>query len=301
MREISAPLAAHLAGDATTLCHAWRVTRRDGVRIGFTDHDEDLAFGGLLYRAASGFASAEALFAAGLSVEAGEVTGGFSSEAIAEADVAAGRYDGARVELLRVNWADTAQLLLLSVHEIGEVTRAGESFRAELRRITHRLEQVQGRLYGRCCDADFGDARCGIDATSPPLLAQRRVVAVAGALDILVAAPAPPSSLYWRLGRLAVLDGAAAGWQAQIADQRAEPDGSTRLTLWLAPPVAISVGDRVALTAGCDKRFSTCRDRFGNGVNFQGFPHMPGLDFAYGYADGDTEHDGRPLYQDDAP
>ncbi|SFE47808.1 phage conserved hypothetical protein BR0599 [Methylobacterium sp. 13MFTsu3.1M2] len=33
-----------------------------------------------------------------------------------------------------------------------------------------------------------------------------------------------------------------------------------------------------SLTAGCDKRLATCRDRFANAVNFQGFPHMPGND-----------------------
>ena len=48
-------------------------------------------------------------------------------------------------------------------------------------------------------------------------------------------------------------------------------------------------------TAGCDKRRETCRDKFANILNFQGFPFMPGSDFAYGYADGETVHDGRPL------
>jgi len=31
--------------------------------------------------------------------------------------------------------------------------------------------------------------------------------------------------------------------------------------------------------ATCDKRWSTCRSRFGNGANFQGFPDVPGDDF----------------------
>ena len=31
--------------------------------------------------------------------------------------------------------------------------------------------------------------------------------------------------------------------------------------------------------AACDKRWSTCRTTFGNGVNFQGFPDVPGDDF----------------------
>jgi len=33
----------------------------------------------------------------------------------------------------------------------------------------------------------------------------------------------------------------------------------------------------------CDKRFATCRDRFANGINFRGFPHIPGNDFVIAY------------------
>jgi len=32
-------------------------------------------------------------------------------------------------------------------------------------------------------------------------------------------------------------------------------------------------------TAGCDKRIETCTARFGNAINYRGFPHMPGNDF----------------------
>ncbi|MGG2476223.1 baseplate hub protein, partial [Rhizobium sp. BR5] len=49
------------------------------------------------------------------------------------------------------------------MREIGEVTRAGGAFRAELRSMAHRLGQPQGRVYGRRCDATLGDGRCGVD------------------------------------------------------------------------------------------------------------------------------------------
>jgi len=55
MRQIGEDLQAHLAEDATTLCSAWRVTRRDGVVLGFTDHDHDLTIGGTTFLAASAF------------------------------------------------------------------------------------------------------------------------------------------------------------------------------------------------------------------------------------------------------
>jgi uncharacterized phage protein (TIGR02218 family) len=50
-----------------------------------------------------------------------------------------------------------------------------------------------------------------------------------------------------------------------------------------APSFAVLPGDRAELTQGCDRRFSTCRDRFANAVNFQGEPHLPGNDLLTRY------------------
>ena len=48
-------------------------------------------------------------------------------------------------------------------------------------------------------------------------------------------------------------------------------------------PEPIAIADAFTVTAGCDKRFATCRDRFANGGNFRGFPHIPGNDFVISY------------------
>jgi len=67
------------------------------------------------------------------------------------------------------------------------------------------------------------------------------------------------------------------------------------LALWQVPPQAMQPGDTFTLTAGCDKRFETCRAKFANALNFRGFPHMPGNDFVVGYAvPGEPCHDGTP-------
>jgi hypothetical protein len=55
MKTLRAGLANHLAGGLTTLCRCWRIERRDGVMMGFTDFDCDLMFDGVTYSAASGF------------------------------------------------------------------------------------------------------------------------------------------------------------------------------------------------------------------------------------------------------
>ncbi|MFC3075851.1 DUF2163 domain-containing protein [Shinella pollutisoli] len=296
MRTIPAALAAHLDGGATTLCHAWRVTRRDGTVLGFTDHDHDLSFGGTVYAAASGFQASEAEDGSGLSAEGGEVAGGFSAEAIRAEDLAAGRYDGAGVEVYLVNWESPSERLLLRSAELGEVRREGELFRAELRRLTHRLDAVRGRIYGHRCDAVFGDRRCGMNTASAAYSATGTVSAVVDGMRLRVSGLAGFAERFFRYGVLVFASGAADGLSADIEDHR-RPGGATELTLWLQMPAGVKAGDAVRVTAGCDKRFSTCRAKFGNGLNFRGFPHMPGSDFAYGYADGDTVHDGRVLYE----
>lgn len=297
MREIPTALAAHLGGDATTLCHCWRVTRRDGVVLGFTEHDRDLTFAGTQFLAASGFAGTEAREVNGLAAPGAEVTGGFSSDVIREEDLAAGRYDGARVEVFTVNWQEPqAQHLLIKVQEIGEVSRAGGAFSAELRSFAHRLSQEQGRLYGRRCDASLGDGRCRVDLSVAGRRASGLVTAVEGRDRIVVSGLGGFEDGHFRLGTLRFETGANEGLTVEIDGNVAVEDG-TRLTLWLPLESGAAVGDVVTVTVGCDKAFSTCRDRFANGLNFRGFPHMPGSDFAYSYVKGESTHDGTALFE----
>jgi uncharacterized phage protein (TIGR02218 family) len=234
---------------------------------------------------------------AGLAAPGAEVTGGFSSAAISEADLAAGRYDGARVEVFTVNWqAPEEQHLLMKVLEIGEVSRAGGAFSAELRSFAHRLSQEQGRLYGRRCDASLGDGRCGVDLSVAGRLAMGLVTAVEGRDRLVVSGLGGFADGYFRLGTLRFDSGVNESLTVEI-DGNVAVSGGTRLTLWLPLESAAAVGDAATVTVGCDKGFPTCRDRFANAVNFRGFPHMPGSDFAYSYVKGESTHDGTALFE----
>ncbi|UXS23533.1 DUF2163 domain-containing protein [Agrobacterium tumefaciens] len=293
MKTIPAALAEHLKGDATSTCHCWKVTLKDGVTIGFTDHDEMIVFGGTSYLAASGFSASDSDSETGLGASAGEVAGGFSSEAIAEDDLAAGRFDGARVELFLVNWQAPDQHMLLNMREIGEVTRAGGAFRAELRSLAHRLGQPQGRVYGRRCDAALGDRRCGVDLE--PFTGHGNVVAVDASGGLLVSGLDAFADGFFSRGKLRFLAGLLAAKSFDL-DGHERRDGGVHLSFWLPPEQLPSPGDIFSVTAGCDKSFTTCRAKFTNHLNFRGFPHLPGADFAYSYASGGESHDGGALF-----
>ena len=294
MRTLPPALAAHLSGDVTTLCHAWRLTRRDAVAFGFTDHDRDLVFDGTTFRASTGFDSSEAETDLGLASTGSDVAGAFSDDAITNKDLKDGRYDGATVEVFLVNWQSPDQFLHLRTQEIGEVKTNGNAFTAELRSLASRLEQVQGRVYTRRCDAVLGDARCGVDLTASAFRGAGVVVSAEDTDSCLASGLAAFSDHWFRFGLVRWTSGDNAGLTSEVEDQTTDAD-ATLLSFWAPLPNLPKAGDMFDITAGCAKTFAVCGEKFANRLNFRGFPHLPGSDFVYGYADSRTVHDGRPL------
>lgn len=281
-------LADHLAGGVTTVCRCWDVTRQDGRRLGFTDHDRDLSFEGITYRAGTGLSARAFSQATGLAVDNSEAVGALSDAAVSEADVVAGRYDGAALRAWTVNWADVSQRALRFRGTFGEITRRGGAFEVELRGLSEALNQPQGRVYQAGCDAVLGDRRCGLDLTAPGYAIEVDVIDVAGD-RVFAWPPLPGLDRWYERGRLTVLSGAAEGLSGMIRSDRSE--GGRRIELWEALGAPIVPGDRVRLEAGCDKCAATCK-RFGNLDNFRGFPHIPGEDWQTAYPVSSAVNDG---------
>jgi uncharacterized phage protein (TIGR02218 family) len=285
VKRFSEPLAAHLASGVTTICTCWRVERGDGAALGFTDHDRGVSFDGVAYEPASGLDASDAVAHAGLQVGGLEVSGAFTSERISEADLAAGLYDNARVETWLVNWAEPAERHLMRVGSIGEVKSADGAFTAELRSLAHELDQPRGRIFRSTCDADLGDARCGVDLASGTWTASGTVATTDGARWLTASLPGDRPTGFFDAGALTFASGANAGQRIEVL-RHVREGGVDRIELWAPMARPIAAGDGFSVSAGCDKRFATCRDRFANIENFRGFPHMPGNDFALSYAGG---------------
>nr|WP_194304096.1 DUF2163 domain-containing protein [Chthonobacter albigriseus] len=276
--------AAHAAGAATTIATAWILARTDGVTLGFTDHDRPLLVEGVPCEPASGFDRTSATAHAGFAVGEEEVMGALTSDRITDADLLAGLYDGAAVEVRALDWRNPAESVLLRAGTIGEVLLVDGAFRAEVRGPASVLEQATGRLFARTCDAELGDARCGV-----PLAGFTHAATVAetdgpGRLRV-EGVEAVPAGRFTR-GRIAI-----GGRTLMIAAHRADETG-VWITLWKPLAAEPPAGTPATLTAGCDKLFQTCRDVYANAVNFRGFPHMPGNDFVLSFARNAGENDG---------
>jgi len=283
MKALSAALQAHLDSGATTLCWCWRLTRRDGIELGFTDHDRDLVFDGTTFEAAAGFTATEIKDAVGLSVDNLDVEGALQSGRLEESQLAGGAFDEARIEIFRVNWQEPSQRVLMRYGSLGEVKRSGGAFTAEVRGLAHYLGQPKGRLYQFTCDADLGDARCGI-ALANPAFSGTGTVATAISGRSFTATGLSGFVADWFARGLATFTSGSNAGRAMEVKRHSLDAGIVTIELWQELGSAPAVGDAFLITAGCDKHLATCRDRFANVANFRGFPHMPGNDFVTSFA-----------------
>lgn len=284
-------LRAHLASGATTVARAYRLERADGQVLGFTDHDRDLAFDGVSFAAGSGLSAKAVQQMTGLAVDNSEAVGALRSDRISEVDILAGRYDRAEVTAWLVNWADVSERAVIFRGSLGEITRGGGAFTAELRGLSDVLNQPQGLIFHGRCSAIRGDKRCRFDLGQPGYRATATVGEVDEGRLFRLGGLAGFDDRFFEKGRLRVLDGAAAGLFGVIKNDRIGPEARS-VELWQALAIVPAAGDRVEIEAGCDKSEGMCRLKFGNFLNFRGFPDIPGEDWLMAFPTAGALNDG---------
>lgn len=287
MREISDVLAARLAAGDVTLCACWRSERADGAVFGATDHDEVLTFDGVSYSPAAGLEAATFESSSGLAPGRVAASGAISLDFLVADEVDSGLWDGARVDVWRVDWRAPEHRVMIWSGRFSEITWRGDAYTAELVSLKADLERTIGRVYARTCDAEVGDARCGVDLTEAAYRAEAVVIGTAGDRHIFADGLDGFASGSFAGGRLTWTSGANAGRTARVLSHAGD-----ELELARVPPFAMAEADAFSVTAGCDKTFSMCGERFANRINFRGFPHMPGPEAVLAGPASDRANDG---------
>ncbi len=275
-RNLPPGLAAHLQGQQLTLAVLTRVQRSDGTVLGFADVDKDLVYDGVTYEA--GAAQDASTISSTLSTSGTnvDVLGLLTSDAITDTDLLAGRYDGAAVEIFVVNYEETPAIterIILFSGSVDECEFGPGHYRVTLRSLMQRLSQNIGELTSQTCLARFGDERCKKDLTA--LRHDRTLSAITSPLILRFAGDSIPTGFY-EGGTVLFTSGANAGLSMEIKQHTNEGTEAV-ITLQLAFPFALAVGDTVTLTEGCRLILDDCK-RHGNVINARFFPTLPGSD-----------------------
>lgn len=253
----------------------WRLERRDGVTLGFTSHDRDLAFDGLVHRTAPGMVPSAIRRTADFEADSAEVAGALSHDSIREADLAAGRFDGGSIAVGLVDW-ETQERVTLYAGTIGSVGHEGSGFSAELRSVKELLARQIVPRTAPTCRAEFCAQGCTLSAAVFTHQASLAQISSDG-LSILISGG--PAAANLAFGMLRWIDGPEAGLTRRI-----EAIDGDWLMLDRMVAEGVAPGTRIELREGCDHTLETCATRFGNAVNFQGEPFLPGNDLLTRYA-----------------
>ena len=271
MKSLSLALKSHLAQEVTSLCTCWKATLTNGIVYGFTDHTQTISFEGVSYLASTGYTPTAVATTAKLDVNHLDIQALLSAESITDADLFAGRWDYADIELFQVNYSDLSQgALQLRKGWLGEISAQKSSFNAELRGLTQKLQQSIGRIFSPACDAALGDVRCKVilstfsfAGTVNSVLSRRQILSSA----------ITQATGYFDYGLIQWLTGNNSGLSMEVKTYTLG-----NLLLQLPMSFDIQAGDTFNVIAGCAKRLEDCKTKFNNVVNFRGFPHVPGTD-----------------------
>lgn len=268
-----------------------RITREDGEVYRFTAHDKDLDIeeneGGIAtYKAADSFKMTALENQAGLVVSNMDIDAIISDASIKESHIIGGLFDNANVELFLAFWSQRGiQMLPLRTSWIGEIQTTGVSFKADLRGIAQKLQQMFVATTSLECRWAFGDSKCGVNKA---LYTRTVNVTSAESQDTFYANIALIDQGRFQWGLCTFNGGENAGMSMEIIR-----NAGNRIQLFLPMPFEIITGTSVSLVYGCDKVFNKGCNFFDNRRRFGGEPFLAGSDIltTYPTSFGDEEED----------
>lgn len=271
----------------TCLASCWKIERTDGQVQAFTSFDRPLTVDGVTYLPANSFSASQLASDTEMSTGDVELLGALDSDDIDGADLLAGVYDYAAVELSVVDWSDlTIPKTIVRRGWIGSVTQSGVTFRAELRGLAQRIQQPVIDSYSVECRTDLYSPKCGVDraafgvSAAVTALTDGTLGAAADNRSFFAPALTAKPDGWFDYGEVWWTGGANAGRKTEV---RSYAGG--RVELWEPMGLPIALGDTFTIYAGCNKALGTCQAKFANVVNFRGEPYVPGTDAMLRYPD----------------
>ena len=250
----------------TTYCRCIRITRTDGVVLGFTSNDRNLVIEGIEYHAAQAADAVAIKKDIELSTDNVKIRSVFRNDAVTAKDIINGRYQNAKIVMAKIDYYDLPDTLLeaeiLISGRIGKIDFTDSRYEMEIRGLTALLNQGISVRASPVCRWRLGDECCGIDLA--PLSFTGTVSGIISNKEITTDLN-PTANLEY--GKLEFLSGVNQGLIYTVANNTA---GRINLLSGLYLPPAS--GDQVTAVAGCKRDQWTCRDVYNNIFRFGGEP-----------------------------
>ena len=274
MKTFNPDFQSHLQQSATTVARCILIIRSfDGEMFGFTTHDRPLNIGGVIFEPTASFVQKDIASNLNLDTDNTEAEALLDSDTLTEEDLRAGKWDFSPYRIFQVNWADlTMGDKKDSIGHLAKVTVNRQTFVAELLGLMEALGTSIGEITTPNCRAWLGDQRCKVDLT--PYTFAGTVTSSDPDMYTFVATGMGQPDTYFGEGIVLFTSGLLDGHSYDIKSFQAGGTFITKTPMAYQP----EVGDAFTAVTGCDKKRTTCRDKFANVINFRGEPWLRGND-----------------------
>ena len=255
-----------------SLAFCWKITREDGLVLGFTEHDRLLEIEGITYQPIGSPSPTSFAATSELSVDNSGMDGLIFPGLVEQEDLIAGKFDNAAVEVFIADWWGSSKIRTLQLGNIGQITFNNRIYQAEVRGIAQKLQQARVKRTVSLCPLRFGEQgpnKCNKDLSG--LTDSGSVTDVD--TSSMFSVPTGRPSKFFNEGTLTFTSGKNEGVTLDIQTHQ-----GSRIILWEPAPFKPEVGDNCILVAGCEKTLKACKE-YNNIENFGGDPFVPGTDF----------------------
>lgn len=207
---------------------------------------------------------------------------------ITERDVLAGKWNGAKVELWRMNYEAVGmgeEILFSGL--LSTITNQQDNFQAELVGLSSRMDGNFGELTSKVCRhvgtfTNFPGS-CGYSASSSGGFQNQRTLTVATVTDrthieLTRSGDNVPDTFYTN-GRMECLTGENEGISREIQMATGVGTATVDVVLKRPFPLTVDAGDTFELTVGCNGTLERCI-YFGNAINRAAEDWIPSIEVA---------------------
>ena len=277
MKSISAPLKqAFLNGYRATLV---KLTLKDGTVYGYTDHDNQLSvtgIAGVVFKPAPGLKRSNMTSTVDDQVSNQEFASAWVDAP--ESDLLAGRFDNAQIEIMFCAWNNTALgYTTVDRGQLGVIQWTGDGFRCDvqshMRQLTRNINFIftascRHQLFSQFDNTHIG--ACTLNNMSYVYSGSVISTVYVGLEKVKFTFSGSIGAVgYCTNGVVRFTSGPNANLSFPVKEH-----GSGFIELMVPTPYNITAGNNFNIWAGCDKTFATCKAKFGNQINFGGFPHI---------------------------
>lgn len=259
----------------TTYSRCVRITRTDGVVLGFTSSDRNIDIEGVTYLASAATDAVAIKRDVKLNTDNVTIKSVLDNDAVTAADIINGRYKNARIAMVKIDYLNPPATLMdgevLLMGRVGKIEFTDSIYVMEIRGLTALLNQGVSVKASPICRWRFGDENCGIDLA--PLTFTGTVTGITSNKELTTNLNPTHPLAY---GYIEFLSGINQGLIYNVKENT-----GGRISLLSSLQYPPEPGDSIKAVAGCKRDQYTCRDIWRNFVNFGGCPAKWSKDSGY--------------------